>query len=544
NKVLFSSAHQLMRTSRELVLLRFTNYLRPLREQTEISAKLIAGKIINPKNTPVFDYYLLSLLHDYPQITNAYVGDKNGNFFEVSRVGKGMFLNRRIYQTQKPRYEITQYLDKNGKVVQTSKNMVVTYDPRVRPWYKTAKEQKSAVWSDIYSFKTPPELGLTAATPIYNRAGDLQAVFGIDVTLSSFASFITNLKISDNSFVFIMDDQGSLIREKYGSSGLNNIKNLELLWAKASFTEYQKHKQELFNYKYKGKHYLAAYQEIPATGSDKWYLGIIVPAADVIGSLQHDLLRALLFACLILLLGLSIIYLFLRRIANHIVRLASEAHKITQLNFINVEHKKIYITELLHIEQAFAGMRSALKSFARYVPYNLVKKLIDKGLVAHVGGKNTQITTMFSDIHDFTALSEPMQPGMLTEFLSEYFVAMTDVVHKYQGTLDKYIGDGIMAFWGAPEEDAAHAEHACECALKSLVELEKLNASWQKEGKPKLTIRIGINSGEAIVGNVGSYDRLSYTAMGDSVNLASRLETLNKSYNTAIIVSENTYELV
>jgi adenylate cyclase len=135
-----------------------------------------------------------------------------------------------------------------------------------------------------------------------------------------------------------------------------------------------------------------------------------------------------------------------------------------------------------------------------------------------------------------------MAPKQLTIYLSEYFEEMTTAIHGCYGTLDKYIGDGIMAFWGAPKKDKKQATHACRCAVICLEKLQRLNEQWRREGKPEVKIRIGLNTGKVVVGNVGSHDRLSYTAIGDAVNLASRLQNINKVYGAEIIVSESTYQ--
>ncbi|MCK5663761.1 MAG: hypothetical protein KAI17_09755, partial [Thiotrichaceae bacterium] len=154
------------------------------------------------------------------------------------------------------------------------------------------------------------------------------------------------------------------------------------------------------------------------------------------------------------------------------------------------------------------------------------------------------LALLFTDIQDFTRLSENFEPEKIMKYLSEYFQTISKVIIETNGTVDKYIGDGVMAFWGAPIDDEDHVFHACQAAIKVRVALKQLNRKWQKEGKPSVITRFGISSGRVIVGNVGSDDRLNYTSLGDPVNLASRLENLNKSYDTGIMVSEFVYEKV
>jgi len=161
-----------------------------------------------------------------------------------------------------------------------------------------------------------------------------------------------------------------------------------------------------------------------------------------------------------------------------------------------------------------------------------------------LGGDRKDVSILFSDIAGFTSFSENLSPEELVHILNEYLTAMTDVVFTHRGLLDKYIGDAIMAVYGAPLPQPDHHLKACLTALDMLKSLEVLQNKWESEGRPKLEIRIGVNSGFAAVGNMGSEKRFDYTVMGDNVNLASRLEGINKVYGTCIIISESTYEHV
>jgi len=149
---------------------------------------------------------------------------------------------------------------------------------------------------------------------------------------------------------------------------------------------------------------------------------------------------------------------------------------------------------------------------------------------------------MFSDIRGFTSISEKLDAQELALFLNQYLSDMTRIVFDYHGTLDKYIGDAVMAFWGAPFEEAGHAARACNAALEMMKRVRELQKQWEAQGKPSLEIGIGLNTGVASVGNMGSALRYGYTALGDAVNLSSRLEGLNKDYGTHIIVNETTYQ--
>ena len=183
-----------------------------------------------------------------------------------------------------------------------------------------------------------------------------------------------------------------------------------------------------------------------------------------------------------------------------------------------------FFDEIHRIGSALDSMKHGLKAFSKFVPVTLVKQLIASKTGAELGGEKRRLTMMFTDIEGFTTISESMQTEALLQHISEYLDNLTTVILGQSGTVDKYIGDAIMSFWGAPIPDPDHEAHACRAAALCVRELEILNAKWAAEGKPELRTRFGM--------------------LGDAVNLASRLEGINKYYGTRIIVGADTYEVV
>jgi adenylate cyclase len=196
-----------------------------------------------------------------------------------------------------------------------------------------------------------------------------------------------------------------------------------------------------------------------------------------------------------------------------------------------------YVTE----EREKKKIRGA---FQYYLTASVVNEILKDPSKLKLGGDKKNLSVMFSDIRGFTSISEKLPPEELVRLLNEYLTAMTDVVFKYDGMLDKYIGDAIMAVFGAPLDQPDHAERACRTAIEMMSELKRLRVKWAAEGRPDVNIGVGINTGDMVVGNMGSEMRFDYTVMGDSVNLASRLEGTNKEYGTNVIISEFTHEVV
>ena len=264
-------------------------------------------------------------------------------------------------------------------------------------------------------------------------------------------------------------------------------------------------------------------------------------AADLLQTLVAGALMALLLPVLsplkatltgvLVLMGLVTINIYLWHAANLILPFAGAAALVVLLYAFNmswgyfVESKtKRLFTEL----------------FGQYVPPELVDEMARNPEGYSMAGRKAELTVLFSDIRGFTTISEGLQPDQLAALMNEYLGAMTDVVRRHRGTLDKYIGDAIMAFWGAPMADPEHACHAVLAALEMQGRLKDLNRELVAQGWPELRIGVGVNTGTMTVGDMGSPVRKAYTVMGDAVNLGSRLEGITKQYGVGIIVGEGT----
>jgi adenylate cyclase len=186
--------------------------------------------------------------------------------------------------------------------------------------------------------------------------------------------------------------------------------------------------------------------------------------------------------------------------------------------------------------------RKMKKLFGQYVSKDVYEQLVANPALARLGGQRREMTVLFSDIRGFTSVTERGEPQAIVGMLNEYFTRMVAIVFRHEGTLDKFVGDMVMALFGAPLDDPHHADHAVEASLDMIAALGELNTQWKGEGRSELDIGIGISTGPMIAGNIGSEAIMSYTVIGDAVNLGSRLESLNKEYGTRIIISEATRE--
>jgi adenylate cyclase len=238
-----------------------------------------------------------------------------------------------------------------------------------------------------------------------------------------------------------------------------------------------------------------------------------------------------------------------RRVSRPLLQLNAAVESIGQGNFetrLDVSSKDEFgaVAKAVNKMAAELSERERVKAaFARYVSKQVMNSILDSNTEIRLSGDRRRISVLFCDIRGFTSISENLPPEKVVQLLNEYFESMVEVVFRNKGTLDKFIGDGMMVIFGAPDDDPYQEENALKAAVEMQAELRKLADKWRPEGL-NLRIGIGINSGPAIVGNIGSSQRMEYTAIGDTVNLASRLESATKELGVGILLSEYTHNAV
>lgn len=526
------------------VVKEVTNQLQPAKLSSELTAKLISGETLDVNSVAQIMDYTKELLESVPQAQMAYFGDEKGNFV-ISRREADETISSEIIARKKKPVRFYLYRDESGRFVKRVEKFKFDYDPRKRPWYISAKKLLKSNWSNPYIFYTGAEsntLGITRATPVMVNK-KFVGVVGVDITLSRIAEFLSRFQVSKNGLAFIADEKGHIIAFPGERGTLEDISSASNHWAKYAFFHFLKNpKQTNFNYDFEGEKYQSSIYTVPGFDLQEWLIFIIIPNNDIVGPILHANLITLGLCVLCLLAGLAIVTALSERITRPIKSLTSDLERIKEFNLdtdIVIESR---IREVHHMGRVIQAMKVGLKSFQRYIPEVLVRKLIQSGEAAKIGGRARQITTLFSDIENFTTVSESISDEEIMTQMCEYFDLISKIVVDNEGTIDKYIGDSLMAFWGAPDKDNEQIVHACRCVLLAQNALMQHNELWRQAGKETFRTRFGLNTGEAIVGNLGSSNRLNYTAIGDNVNLASRLEQINKTYGTYILVSHSVYE--
>jgi len=540
-----------------LVVVRFQAMMRGSEQVTKIAAGFFPdiGDLTFENKTLVT--YLLSVVKSDPNFANFYIGLPNG---------AGMAAYNRSFTTQRfyitdptrplpaqtafaihhftvskgPRSSEMVYLDAAFKELGSEVIPAVSYDVTTRPWYTGAVKNRGPFWTDFYPYFITADVGISIGNPVYDAAGNLLCVVGADLSFSLLSQFVQQQKIGKTGGAYILSSDGTVTVPIVTRAQHHSTDSSQEVIAQA-FKNYEKTNRASSHFilEEQGVKYLTYITQLPSSPNASWMIVTVAPLSDFFQELFLQQRHLIWMMVGTLLLSVPIILYFAKRISSPIVTLATEVNKIGKLDLSSQNRIQSSVKEVLLIDHAIAAMRRVIRSFFKYVPQGVVSSLLQKKEEIVLGGQMQELTIFFSDIADFTAIAETCSVDLLNPLLSEYFGAMTQIIHETHGTVDKFLSDGIMAFWGAPIASPTHTADACVAALRCHGMLATLNAKRKEEGKPEFVTRFGINTGPVIVGNIGTEDRMNYTVIGDAVNTTFRLLKVDKEYHTSILLSEH-----
>ncbi len=416
------------------------------------------------------------------------------------------------------------------------------YNPLARSWFVQATERKGPVWTMPYVFFAAQELGVTFAQPAKRRDGEGQVqsmVVAGDVTLGRLSEFVRQFSRAGYGDSALLSAQHKVLARSDRPGVIHDLQPPEGILAAIQQHLRAGGDASAFLLDHAGERYRVRSSRIASTG---WQLVSWVPEDRLLG----DLRRAVLWSMALMLAFLGIILVVSLRLAKLVTTpvedLSRIARRIGRLELDELPRVKSRVLEIQQLDQALDDSARGLKAFRKFVPVDVVTQLVDRGHALAPSGAARRITTMFTDVEGFTRISEVTPPDMLVAQLTRYFNLAAEIFARHGGTIDKFIGDGIMVLWGAPSELPDAELRACRAALELQAALDVLNAEWRGQGLHEFRTRIGLHSGIVIAGVLGSNDRLSYTAFGDTINVASRVEGMNKELGTRILMSETTWE--
>jgi adenylate cyclase len=509
---------------------------------------------------------LKASLQELPQIDSICVGFENGAWLQVQRISD---LNEKQRERLRatphadiaissirpgPRGELPMrriFEDRQGNDVGQLDLWKYGYDARKRSWYHdTIKADQSVVSLPYLS----PSIGspmITISAPLREK---VPGVVAVNLKLDTFSDFVQTQRPGKHGIVLIFDTTGSLIAHPDfarlvagamthpSQPQLPNIKEINSGVAAAALRG--AHGREYYDGSIRddqGNDYLFRLAKFPL--GEPYSASILLLGAQ--GDFAQDIRRLqfteLMLATIAAAAFVPVVWIFGSRMSLSLKALTAEAVKLQNLAEPAPNPVVSRIREIHELGNAMSLAQRAVWSFAHFVPKKLVQRVIDNSIATELGGVREEITILFTDVRDFTAIAESADPDTLMHQMSRYFSALAEVFLAEGGTIDKFIGDAMMVFWNAPNPQPDHVERACRAAVAARLACEKLNSQFETEGLKPFFTRFGIHVGDAVVGNLGSTERMNYTALGNTVNLAARLEGLNKQFGTAILVSEGVY---
>ncbi|MGY3622668.1 adenylate/guanylate cyclase domain-containing protein [Bradyrhizobium sp. USDA 10063] len=506
---------------------------------------LFLQNVLDTREADKREFVFLSQLQSQATISWVAFGWPDGAFFAAHKLGDRRMEMMEISLTDHPgQRRVDEYDVVPGDIEFANRRFEPT-DFRVaeRTWFKTGIKAEDPEWFKVtdHPIGERPSIAFAGPIDVYQER---QGVLAIIIEYTRLARFLAQLEVGRTGTAFIFDGSGELVAapdkdadELHPAHGEKKLLPLAKMALAKAGDEGRKDagRSRLTS---GGAAYEVALTPLPFPG---WSLATVIPEAEFLGPVETTLQRLIIgLAVGAVLAALASAMLARSVIAAPLSRVVGEIRHVETFALERVRRHPSRLKEIASLSGAIAEMAAGLSAFRKFIPADLVRALLRQGVEARPGGAIQELSVMFIDIAGFTGLSERMGDRVVP-LLSRYLDLTSEVIVANGGTIDKFIGDAVMAFWGAPQQQADHALLCCRAALACRRALEESGLT-DDLGRP-LHIRIGINSGRMLVGNIGSELRLNYTVIGDAVNVASRLESVNKSYGTQILIGEETERL-
>lgn len=521
-------------------------------EGAEAAAEIIRSALfqgtISPEDEAKREFLFLSVLRSQPTVSWIGFGFPDGRFFGAHSDGENIQMveiGLPAADGQRPlRRDI--YSPIPGDIFFEERVKGISqYVSGGAPWFRAARDTIESVWTSVDLLPSGFDPAAVVSKRV-ERFGDFVGVVMVAVSYRRISELLGQIEIARSGRAYVVDQNIRVLASSQPPAENRSVNLADYPrddgYAAAVLQATATHSSGEFRVTEKaralGTLYLSSV-ELPFRG---WRLLTAVPRSYFAGEIDraNRYLPVVVSLLALLASGMAAIFANLL-IAGPLGRLARELVKIEQFQLQDIRYVPSRLAEIDEFSLALGKMAKGLAAFGRYIPVEVVRKLVASGVEARPGGDTRRITVLFADLPGFTEMSEKLGPG-IEAYLTRFLTLAVDAVEAEGGTVDKFIGDEVMAIWNAPGDVPDHAERATRAAIAIRDRLASipLPAGIMDRGGPR--VRIGVNTGSAIVGNVGSESRLSYTAIGDTVNLASRLVGIAKERSVDIVVSRTTRE--
>jgi adenylate cyclase len=531
---------------------------------------VFANGTIRPDDESKRDFVFLALLRSKPSLSWISLGTPDGSFFGAQRDlaarpdGNDLNLVTVVWNeaagTGSERVFRFEAKGNDIAYVGEQPSRPSAFDATQQPWFRRATTENGPGWNQSASVPNVVRAGISTSTPLEINS-KFVGVIDVVIELERLSSFLKELRreeqVGKSGTVVIIDRDGHVVASAdevvVAQQRLGQVPMLQdlgsdnrlLALVEQTIRTMQidlrlvgdPRQIEIADPADGGTYYVT----FAAANFPGWVVATVIPADDFLATIEKNA-RYLLVALAVLTLVMAGLAVLLANnlVARPLGRIVGQLKLIESFRLDEVAHLPSRLREFDGLSTALLQMSRGLAAFQKYMPTELVRTLVSQGIEAKPGGSQENLTVLFADLAGFTSLSEVLGEAVVP-VLTEYLETASSAVISHKGTIDKFIGDAVMAFWGAPNANADHARDACAAALAlQRMMMERQPHPGASGQGTSLRVRVGINTGRMLVGNVGSADRLNYTVIGDPVNVGSRLEALNKRYGTSILIGAET----
>jgi adenylate cyclase len=537
---------------------RIGSQMKLVRDNLEVLNALPPIQSAEIDNNPRLYALLAAMVKSNEQLFSLYVGYDDGSFIEMDDIGgTGRDARARLEAPEHAAFRLVVISRSDPAQIKSRKLFLsdkletirelpgpLDYDPRERPWYKDAERRDGSWLTGPYIFFATGKQGYTVQTPLKQGKG---GVIAGDLLMDATQEVLKKEKLTASGVAFLFDDDDRILAhprmsEMLGrevSGTIPRLRETDMAGVlKAIRASRADGISEQFFMDPAGRRYAAAFQKIPQSGPANLRVAVVAPVDEFFANILSE--RGRLFGVTLGFVAAMVpIVFFIGSILSRSLRaLAQETDRIQKFEPAVGPPLRSTIREIDELSHSVSTMRTLVHTFSNFVPKRLVEQLVETGDAMKLGGSRREVTVLFTDVVNFTGMTENRDPTQVMQYTSRYFAALSEAVMANKGTVDKFIGDAVMAIWNAPIEDGDHVANACAAVLACIEANREVNAAFEREGWPAYHTRFGLHVGDVVVGNIGSADRMNYTVLGATVNLAARLESLNKNYQTTALVSE------
>jgi adenylate cyclase len=507
-------------------------------------------------------------VHEMPQADSLYVGYDNGCWLQVRRLDvlgpgerrqlrapPGAVWNVNLVRPTSggalPMRRI--FEDEAGGKLEALDLPGYDYDARKRGWYRDTTQSDRALVSSPYASFSIGTPMITLSAPLRGR---VRGVIAADLKLDSFSDLVQAQRPGEHGTAIIFDAFGVLVahpdfarlaaeaRARPWHPQLPEIGEIRSGLVGTIMRKWDGSDRYEGGFRAAGRDYLFRLRKFSQSDAFSGYSLLLAAEDDFAQNVRNLQIRGIIVALVAGGCFVPAAWIFGSRMSTSLKRITAQASRLRMLAAPDDVPVTSRVAEIHELGEVTAVAQRSIWSFARFVPKDIVKGIIDGSISTELGGIRKEVTILFTDVTNFTGIAEAADPDSLMRQTSRHFAALTQAFLAEGGTVDKFIGDSVMVFWNAPHLQKDHVARACRAALAARAASDALNEDFRAERLPPFAVRIGVHCGVAVVGNIGSIDRMNYTALGNSVNLAARLEGLNKDFGTTILVSEAVRERV